>query len=493
MCNMTNFNNYLDVIFPWLESKRNVYHFNPNQDFIENKFSIIANELPFNSIEVDKFYLIHKTFANQYKYEVCKGKSVFLKLKAEHDQMYIVKEFYSALCTKDKDLILRHIISLKANQLLQNELISIDTAMLRKLIVTEEDIANIDIDQMRVNDTAFEDMVQHFLQKYKRINLDKKFIYIPACYKSIFSSKNYMYEIKKHKYLYSTIKDKCILHGYSKYENIHINQDLMNHDHSIAYDHSVAYYDFINTSSEFQDYILNIANTFVVENQQNFLFWILDAINYYFFDVVFLQQNYVLNRYLLTASKKRPKMTVKDVLISILQRIEEHETDQLYILGTNISIGMVIHLIDWIESNSITLDSNRDIRDQLKHLHYPHVNQDLPLIDLLYRLFWKVPLKESVNELVSVINSIHEQYSVKLEHGKKRELRQLFSDIFDASVDRTTGDRKYLNKLYMKDLKSLIKTDNLYITRELKSFNMLQPKILVGLDNEIKSFFLKKG
>lgn len=494
MNNIDHIDGYIKAILPWLESKNNLYHRSSEKDFIHNKFSIIANEIPIEWIEVEKFYVIEQSNSGRFKYQTFKGMSEFLKLIQQADQEHYVKEFYSALCNGDKSLILKNIKVLQANQILQNELIFKDTKMLRQLVVTEEDIASIDINEMHISENAFHEMVEYFLQKYKQIEMKENFIYVPGCYKSIFSSKNYMFEIKNHKYLQSVLGEKINFNGYAKLEYNSMKRDLIRNDHSIGYMHDIAYFDFINASQEFQEYILHIAKISLEESKQNFLFWILDAINYYFFDVIFLQQNYVMNRYLLTASNKRPKMTVKDVLTSILQRFEVTKMDQMYVLGTNLSRNSVIHLIDWIESNKITLDANRDIREQLSSAQYHRYDEDELLVNLLYRLFWKVPLKESVKELISVLENIYNEFGFEIEHGRKKHLTQLFCHIFDISSTQTTGDRKFLNKLYTKDLKLLNETDDFYISRALKGFDMMQPNLLMGFAREEeKSSFLKKG
>lgn len=494
MSDIDHMNSYIDAILPWLKSKNNLYHRTSEKDVIHDKFSIVANEIPIELTEVEKFYVIEKSSSGRFKYQTLKGISEFLKLIQHADQKYYVKEFHSALCKGDKSLILKNIKALQANQILQNELIFEDTKMLRQLVVTEEDIVSIDINEMQINENIFHEMVEYFLQKYKKIEINEEFIYVPGCYKSIFSSKNFMFEIKNHKYLHSVLGEKINFNGYSKLENSFIKRDLIRNDHSICYMHEIAYFDFINTSQEFQEYILHIAKNSLEESKQIFLFWILDAINYYFFDVIFLQQNYVINRYLLTASNKRPKMTVKDVLTYILQRFEESKMDQIYVLGADISRNSVVHLIDWIENNKITLDANRDIREQLSNVQYHRQEEDALLINLLYRLFWKVPLKESVKELISVLQKIHNEFGFKIEHGQKKQLTQLFYHIFDVSLTKTAGDRKFLNKLYIKDLKLLNETDDFYISRALKGFDMMQPNILMGFTREEEqSYFLKKG
>lgn len=494
MNNVDQLKGYLEAILPWLTSKNNFYLRNSEKDFIHNKFSIIANDIPIELLEVEKFYVIEKLSTDLYNYQTLMGMSEFSKLIKKSDQKGYMKEFYSALCKGDKSLILKYIKSLQANQILKNELISEDTKMLRQLVATEEDIASIDINDMQISENAFNEMVEYFLQKYKKIEMKEKFIYIPGCYKSIFSSKNFMFEIKNNKYLYSVLGEKINFYGYTKFENNSIKRDLIRNDHSIGYIHDIAYFDFINTSQEFQKYILHVAEISVEESKQNFLFWILDTINYYFFDVIFLQQNYVINRYLLTASNKRPKMTVKDVLTSILQRFEESKIDQMYVLGTHISRNSVVYLIDWIESNKITIDANRDIREQLSSAQYYRYDEDTLLINLLYRLFWKVPLKESVKELILVLQKIYNEFGLEIEHGRKKQLTQLFFHIFDVSTTKTTGDRKFLNKLYIKDLKLLNETQEFYISRALKGFDMMHPNIIMGFaSEEEKSSFLKKG
>lgn len=494
MNNVDHLKGYLEAILPWLTSKNNFYRRNSEKDFIHNKFSIIANDIPIELLEVEKFYVIEKLSTDLFNCQTLMGMSEFSKLIKKSDQKSYMEKFYSALCKGDKSLILNHIISLRANQILKNELISEDTKMLRQLVVTEEDIACIDINDMQISENAFNEMVEYFLQKYKKIEMKEKFIYIPVCYKSIFSSKNFMFEIKNHKYLHSVLGSKINFYGYTKFENNSIKRDLIRNDHSIGYIDDIAYFDFINTSQEFQEYILHVAEISGEESKQKFLFWILDAINYYFFDVIFLQQNYVINRYLLTASNKRPKMTVKDVLTAILKRFEESKMDQMYILGADISRNSVVHLIDWIESNKITLDANRDIREQLSNLQYHCYDEDALLINLLYRLFWKVPLKESVKELILVLQKTYNEFGFEIEHGRKKQLTHLFFHIFDVSTTKSTGDRKFLNKLYIKDLKLLNETEEFYISRALKGFDMMQPNIIMGFaSEEEKSSFLKKG
>jgi hypothetical protein len=324
----------------------------------------------------------------------------------------------------------------------------------------------------------------------------KKALFVPARAGSIFSDNEYLYDIKYSKFLSRSIKNKVKLNGYESEENIAIFKELYSLEHSLKYNCYVSYFDPIKYIIQDNDDLMNEVLhklKFDTDDQINFINDFLEIINYQYHRAIITQQEYVLKTIILSISKSRRRMSLKDVLLNILQRFEKDEEGG-YFLCEYIQRDYIIFILNLIEDvdsmdyralyaalNLLSQDLNRD----------DYINI-YALIMMLENLFDKKSLLSISDETLKDIENVFEHYNIAYTRKIKLYLSNFLKKLFDVSVEK--GNRKYVNSLYMEDIDFILKQENkLFTTIFAEYFDFLLIYKLHGMiDEQEESSFFKK-
>jgi len=477
-----------EAIRPWLWTKSNCLLYHKNNHHIYDKWSFLSNNLPLKKLAIDRFYVLeldnNNSLSIKKKEKICKG--IFLTEFEKLYHHYILENFLENFDGEDTPINKNLFLNLQKNWF-----------NLSEYLHCEKDYAYIP----ELNPQNFSDYCQSLVDfknhAFKEKLLNQKFLFVPACFCSFFSNKDYLYEIKSQKYIARHIIEKIKISKYDDIENILLFNELWAKEHSSQFDEDIAYFDpllFLNDTyySEFLEFILKPLEDKDLLKQLQFMKDFLDIINIFYFNAIISQQQFVLNRILLTASKTR-KMSILDILKNMHKLIVNKNVEEMFFLNVvcpRIHIEYLIELITDCSDQDI-----ESIRIKL-YMSSPVIfDKDLFILSeimfMIEGLFEKKPLLSFLEKTLNSIEIIYDTYNIDFTNKIKIFLFTFLSFLFD--IGNQTGDRKYLNKTYMEDLSSILNKKKIFTTWSLRNFDFLQISKLAGvIDDNVKSSIFKK-
>ncbi len=508
--NTKNTNQCTRFIIPWVLSKKNSLQYDLDRWIMFSEWNFHSNDISVEKLAIDKFYTITQ-HENSYLYKELEGKSSFYKEKFKLLQNYHFENFHKNFDDKKNSANYARLIYIQRffgdqeniHESVKSSRYSRD---IREMTLETYDDSKVDII----------DWIDEISRKYVFL---KQALFIPVKVSSIFSEDDFFYEIKYSKYLARRIKNKVKMNGYTDEGNATVFKELYSSEYSSNYDPSVAYFDPIEHILKKNDkqFFKNILNKLDLDDQfykkilkkKKFelndseklalLNDLLEVINRKYFQVIVSQQKYVMKRIILNVSKSRQRMSLKDILVNMLQRIDGNKVEGLYFLNQYCQRDDIVSFLDIIEDtasmdfnvlyHTLILYTNMSVIEKSDFLRMESI------LKMLEMLFEKKSLMTYLDETLEELESVLKTHELDMTHTTRKIksfLSYFLSDLFEVSKEK--GDRKYLNQLYMDDLRSILdKNDKVFPTLFLDYFDFLSVDKLLGkIDETTESSIFKK-
>ena len=496
---------FFPEIESWLLKKKNYLQYGLNLSILDES-TFLSNDFLAEHLEVADFYSIKTQQNGHTEFEDnLKGKEVFFskwyKMKKMFTYDNFSKNFDDKKNSRNPSLVMS-IQQLWSSKYSMPEFVNSHKGL--------NDILSISAENFLLNQN---EILNWKNLTFRQNNYSKCALFVPATTNSVFSKKNYYYEIKYYKYLMRNVVNKMKMSGFSETENIENFKMHLDHDGSIRCDNNIAYFDPIKyivfekqESNSFYKLIIEPLSL-SKEMKYSFIHLILDIINIQYFEVVKAQQDYVVNRIILTPSKSRSRMNLKDVLENMIQRFNEKRTNAMYFLDFRIERENVEYLIEIIKN-----DPSADFRILYVVLQWDKYNmteekysQIDQLIFQLELIFQRKTLRSFVQDTIQMIQILFEDAHIPFSRKMKSYLLAFLSNLFEVdqqkknktisegSQEKHALDRKYLNEFYMKDLRMLKNGDKIFTTLLLEHIDFLSIQKMMGyLDDNIESSIFKR-
>lgn len=464
-------------LISWLNTSKNCINSEPKHHPFE-EFYVLSNEFSFNKLNTKSFYVIEfnedKTCLKICDYKSREKLQEFISRIQQYRVFNEFSKFYFSSDITRKKLLYKKLMVYLDN----------DPGIFLKCSNSElNDLQQIDINNFEI----YEAHISQFLEERIIKKTFVMMIFFPSGYTSMYSNKNYFFEINANKYFKKNNRFKLTFPDWSNEVNQYISEEILRYEHSSKFSLFVSYFDPIyffklKNSDLFDQLVLKSIAGLDELDQKDFLDDIFCAINYFYFNSISIQQKYLFNKLMLSASKTRSKMSLLDILIHIFNLYGSTERDRTYFMDVVCIKSDIEYLLYMTRTYKIKdvevlrrmVDNNYVKRDELQEI-----------MDTLENLFEKKSLNDCKNEMMKGIKLCYQHYGLKFNS----QINQYFSDyiveLLDIDVKTKLSDRKYLNKAYFKDLRLFRNEEGeKFIFKYLHLFDLLQPKKMVGSINE---------
>lgn len=469
--------NKVVALISWLNTSKNCINSEPKHHPFE-EFYVLSNEFSFNKLNTKSFYVIEFN-EDRTHLEICdyKSREKLQEFISRIQRYRIFNEFNRLYFSSD----------LNRKKLLFKKLMVYlydDPVIFLKCSNSElNSLQQIDINDFEAQEVA----ISQFLEVHIIKRSFDMMIFFPSGYTSMYSNKNYFFEMNINKYFKKNNRFKLTFPDWSNEANQYISEEILRYEHSTKFSLFVSYFDPIyffkqKNSHLFDQEVLKSIDDLDELDQKDFLDDIFSAINYFYFNSISTQQKYLFNKLMLSASKTRSKMSLLDILIYIFNLYGCTERDRVYFMGVVCNKSDIEYLLYMTRTYRIKdveilrrmVDNNYEKRDELQEI-----------MDTLENLFEKKSLNDSKNEMMKGIKLCYQHYGLKFNSQINKYFSDYISELLDIDFKTKLSDRKYLNKVYFKDLRLFRNEEGeKFIFKYLHIFDLLQPKKMVGSINE---------
>ena len=444
-----------------------------------------SNELPVSGQNIQKFYSIKISDDFIVSIEEFRGKKSFDK------QYYRLKQF-RAFYEFNKRFWNTDISRQKAQLSLLADYLYDSMVFLRCSLNETNEIRKI-----LTNDfsESFDEIVSFFKTHIIDISNECMIIFIPSTYSSLFSGKSYFFEINAFKYNKKRNFDRIEFFENDTYCNQLIANDLFQSEYSTKFDRSISYFDpiriFLESNQADFDSLEESIAAIEQHRRAGFLTDIFSILNYYYFESLIEQQKYLIYRMMLVSSKKRPKLSLLDVLLKIHNIHTSSGKEDIYFADIISYQDHIELLIEIIKSQKI--GNIRQLNEYMMNLNFFDVVDQQDALKLknilmfLSRLFHKKSLDDFKKEIMNDVKHTYNSYGISF-----KQVHSNFASMVNRLLEiprKTLGEKKYLNDFYFNDWNNFLNTngDNIIFQKKQEIDFLQNKKLTGGISKTIKS------